>query len=207
MHVSDSVPRLIALLRRDGVRIGQGQAEPGSIGSAWRAFQEFAKLPVAKQELSSDPMADALLFEFGTFDWGDKWGKTFEVDFVRQFGMRNGDLQQVHLVAHFPAQVAPRIMSRLGVGACTGGTECAARCAYVGDHALVGKPCRITARRNATVRTLESSYTWSYDTGDSGVSGQRSSWIAFVASSPVLRAVRAYGGRTLGYEVWRDSAD
>jgi hypothetical protein len=38
--------------------------------------------------------------------------------------MRDGDLQQVHLVAHFPAAVAPRIMSRLGIRACSGGSRC-----------------------------------------------------------------------------------
>jgi hypothetical protein len=187
--------------------IGQGQANPGSISAAWRAFSAFAKLPVSKQDISDDPMADALLFEFGTFDWGDKWGKTFEVDFVRQLGMRDGDLQQVHLVAHFPARVGQQIMNRLGVAACPDGGSCAARCSYPGHHALVGKPCRITSQRDTTEHTLDSAYTWSYDTGGSGVSGQRSSWIAFVASSPALRAVQANGGRALGYQVWRDSAD
>ena len=39
----------------------------------------------------------------GVFDSGEPWGRTFELSFVRQYATVDGDLQQVHLVAHYPA--------------------------------------------------------------------------------------------------------
>ena len=53
--------------------------------------------------LSADPDSDVLLFQWGTYDWGD--GARFEVDMVRQFAKRRmfGDavLSQLHATAYF----------------------------------------------------------------------------------------------------------
>jgi hypothetical protein len=81
-------------------------------------------------------MADALWFEADAYDFGRKWGRTFEVSFVRQHGMKNGDLQQVHLVAHFSPLVFTRIRSRIRVISCAGRFDrdhppgCIALCSY-----------------------------------------------------------------------------
>jgi hypothetical protein len=53
--------------------------------------------------LSSNPESDMLLFQWGTYDWGD--GEHFEVEMVRQFAKRQllGDpvLSQLHATAYF----------------------------------------------------------------------------------------------------------
>jgi hypothetical protein len=173
--------------------------KPAPLSSAWRAFEQFAALRVSSGDLEDDPMADALLFEAGTYDFGGKWGRSFEVTFVRQYGMKNGDLQQVHLVAHFAPLVFDRIRSGMKVIACAARFErdhppgCIALCSYAGRHQLLGSPCRVvdggTARSGG--RTLQDLTVWSYDTGGSGVDAQHRSWLAFVDRSSSAELSRA----------------
>jgi len=112
MRVADGGTRLKAILGASHVTIGPEAQRPGSLGSAWKAFQRFAALPAASGDLSDEDLSDGLLFEAGTypdvtasFAGGGK--KTFQLDFVRQFATADGDLQQVHLVAHYPAKSFP----------------------------------------------------------------------------------------------------
>jgi hypothetical protein len=113
---SISVPqggtRLAALLRKHGVRPGHDVERRASFAAAWAAFKEFAAVPVDRRELTGDSLDDGFLFEAGVFDFGGRWGETFEVSFVRQLATRDGDLQQVHLVVHFPSGSWKRLGAR-----------------------------------------------------------------------------------------------
>jgi len=114
MRVAGSEARLVSLLANRGVNAGRNpRSEPPPLRSAWEAFKEFAALPVAASDLTSDEPNDDLLYEDGVYDWGDEWGETFEVSFVRQYGTADGDIQQVHLVAHYPSSAG------LGLGPST----------------------------------------------------------------------------------------
>lgn len=50
------------------------------------------------------------------FDFGRPWGKTFELSFVRQYATADGDLQQIHLVAHFPPTALDDVVSEIDAG-------------------------------------------------------------------------------------------
>jgi len=112
MHVAGSDQKLRSLLTEQGVQVGRSKAATGStVRSAWEAFQSFATIPIADGDLASVPDDDMLLYESGVYDWGDEWGKTFEVSFVRQYITPDDDIQQVHLVVHFPADVGRGVPS------------------------------------------------------------------------------------------------
>jgi hypothetical protein len=213
IRVSQSVPRLRALLGSAGVVVGT-RAKPAPLASAWRAFERFAVIPVSRGDLQNDPMADGLLFEAGTYDSGADWGRTFELAFVRQYAMKDSDLQQVHLVAHFAPAVFEQIRSATHVISC--GTHfvadppvgCASLCSYLGRHQLIGTPCRVVARGRTTsrARDLEDLTVWSYDTGGTDPEAQHESWLSYVNASTILRRALTSRG-LLGYELWQDSAD
>jgi hypothetical protein len=209
--VEEGETRLRSLLRERGVRVGSsGTNSMQSLRLAWAAFKEFAAVPVRPSELSDDPLSDGLLFEFGVFDFGGKWGKTFQLSFVRQLATADGDLQQVQLVAYFEPVAFDRMKSRIKVARCAEAGSCAARCTFEHTDAFVGDPCALsrTAGRPARPadRMLASASAWSFDTGGSSAKAQRTSWIRFVERSPMFREA-AGTLQPLGYEVWQGSAD
>ena len=70
----------------------------------WTVFKAFAALPV--EGTGPDPDDDLLLFQWGTFDWGDRRGEHFEVDFLRQFsvysrGNAYDHMEQLHCTFSF----------------------------------------------------------------------------------------------------------
>jgi hypothetical protein len=211
--VTESVPRLKTLLRTKHVRIADRHPTAASVGSAWEAFKAFAAAPVASGQLSNDDLNDGLLFEFGTFDFGGKWGKTFEMDFVRQFATRNGDLQQLHLVIHFTPQVFRQLRGHIKAEACSRhAADCVASCSYAdsqGAAGLLGTPCTLTldAPDPASPHVLTGASVWSFDTRGEGQTEKRESWTTVVESSPLFRRVVSQHLRPIGFEVWRDSAD
>jgi len=108
LRVNGSVQTLRSLLRAHGVRV-DGSA--GSVRSAWAAFKEFAAVPIAEDEVIGEAEGDGFLLQWGTYErtFG-KHERTFQVEFTRQYVLRNDDLQQVHLVVNFaqaPIDVAP----------------------------------------------------------------------------------------------------
>lgn len=115
MRVGDGGDRLRAILATSGVTIGPGAERPGSLSTAWAAFQRFAALEVASGDLSGEELDDGLLFEAGTYSpataqFVKGGGETFQLGFVRQFETADGDLQQLHLVAHYPAKPFPGVL-------------------------------------------------------------------------------------------------
>ncbi|MCX2679078.1 hypothetical protein OOZ15_03915 [Galbibacter sp. EGI 63066] len=44
---------------------------------------------------------DMLLFQYGTYDWGDELGEHFSFDITRQFYKKNGDIYQLSLTLIF----------------------------------------------------------------------------------------------------------
>jgi hypothetical protein len=123
MRVADSKSRLMAFLRERGIKVGPNAEQgPESLRLAWEAFKSFAAIPVASGELTSFEPNDDFLYEFGTYDWGDKWGKTFQVDFVRQYGTADGDIQQVRLAAYYPASAGEELGSSTVWGSMLGGS-------------------------------------------------------------------------------------
>jgi hypothetical protein len=208
IHVRQGEARLASLLRKRDVTPGSTKPMlPLSV--AWAAFKEFAAVPVRPSELSDEPLSDGLLFEFGVFDFGGKWGETLQVIFVRQLTTADGDLQQVHLVAHFTPSAFDEIRERINVALCAEAQGCAARCVFEGTDALVGDRCVLTLAAGQAApadRVLGSAGAWSFDTGGISTEAQRASWIAFVESSPVFRQL-AGELEPLGYEVWQDSAE
>jgi hypothetical protein len=215
IRVADSIPRLTSLLRSNGVKIRTDtQTKPAPLASAWKAFSQFAALSVSRKDLENDSMADALLFEAGTYDFGGRWGRTFQLSFARQYGMKDGDLQQVHLIAYFEPQVFDEIRSQIGVISCAANFQrhhppgCAALCSYAGRHQLIGSPCRLITRGTAGFAgsSLEDVTVWSYDTGGGTDDAQRRRWVSFVGSSMILRRALT-NKRLLGYEVWQESVE
>jgi hypothetical protein len=208
--VSESVPRLTSLLRANGVSVEtDARTKPAPLASAWTAFRQFAALRVSQNDLENDPMADAFLFEVGTYDSSAKWGRTLEVSFVRQYGMKDGDLQQVHLIAHFRPRAFDEIRSQIRVSSCAPHVPgCVALCSYAGRNQLTGSPCRIVAGSTARAadRKLDDVSAWSFDTGVAAREAQRRSWIAFVDSSPLLLRTLA-SKELLGYEVRQESVE
>jgi len=214
LHVTDSAARLTSLLQQHGVDliVVRGQ-RPAPLGRAWQAFEQFAALDVA----GGDVEDDAFLFEAGVFDSGTKWGRTFMLDFVRQYGMKDGDIQQVHLTAHFPAKVFDELRSQIRVVSCgekfspTPVPDCDGNCSYVGQDALkhlLGSPCRIVPATMAgrAGRTLSDLSVWSYQTGGGSTGEQHASWLSSVDASLVLQHA-LLSRRLLGYEVYQGSAE
>jgi len=123
MRVTQSKGRLMLLLREQGIKVGRNVADrPPPVRSAFEAFKAFAAVPVAERDLSSDDLNDGLLYEAGVYDWGDAWGETFQLSFVRQYATREGDLQQVELVADFSARVGKGLGASLTWSWDTGGS-------------------------------------------------------------------------------------
>ena len=60
--------------------------------------------------------------------------------------MADGDLQQVHLVVHFPVAAFIAIRRNLRAEPCLAGAGCVFRCFFSGDDALVPHPCRVVPR-------------------------------------------------------------
>jgi hypothetical protein len=89
MRVNGSVQQLRARLKAHGV----SQSAP--VTSAWAAFKEFAAIRVAGRDSIGDDEGDGFIFQWGRF------GRTYEVDFTRQYVLRNDDIQQVNLSVKF----------------------------------------------------------------------------------------------------------
>ncbi len=188
--------RLTSLLRESGVTPGKRSVKSKqSLGSAWAAFKEFAAVPVQRSELSDEPLSDGLLFEFGVFAFGGKWGKTFQLNFVRQLATADGDLQQVHLVVHFAPATFERIKNRVKAAPCADAEGCAARCSFV-ETDILGSSCVLSLARDRTARStgheLASASVWSFDTGGSDTQAQRTSW---TRSSKALLCSPRWRGR------------
>lgn len=194
LRVADTAPRLEALLAANHVR--PLAAHPGTLEQAWRAFRRFAALPVARDQLQPDPTSDQLLLEVGVF------AGTFDVDLVRQFLMKDGDIQQLHLDAHFPAARFPPLRDSIHDSGCLlGGQRCPTRCFFVGLRDLVGSKCMLSTGRPNGWRALQSFLVWSDDAGG------RDRWVAFLDSWPLFQRILAEAGEPLGYDVWRDSVE
>jgi hypothetical protein len=89
MRVEGSVEQLRSLLKAHGVHQG------APVSSAWAAFKDFAALRVAGRDIISDAEGDGFIFQWGAS------GRTYEVDFTRQYVLRNEDIQQVNLAVKF----------------------------------------------------------------------------------------------------------
>jgi hypothetical protein len=208
MHAAGSDARLKSLLRERGIQLGRASAaRAGSLRSALEAFVDFAAIPVTSGELEPEPLSDGLLYEFGVFDFGDVWGKTLTLSLVRQYGMTGGDLQQVHLEAHFRPAVLAAILRRTRAEPCDSGTGCTYRCAYGGTSDLIGERCTVKAATPAPGRSLQSASMWSFDTGEAGTIAAREAWVSLVEESPPFKYLSAHRDLLLGYQVWQDSAE
>ena len=213
MPAADSATRLTSLLQQNGVEVitVRGQ-KPAPLGKAWHAFEQFAALDVA----GGDVEDDAFLFEAGVYDSGTKWGRTFMLDFVRQYGMKDGDIQQVHLTAHFPPEVFDQIRSQIRVVSCGEKfsppvPDCEGACMYAGQESLetlLGSPCRIVPASMAgrPGRTLGDLSVWSYQTGGDSTGEQHTTWLSSVDASLVLQRA-LLSKQLLGYEVFQESAE
>jgi hypothetical protein len=206
--VAQGETRLSALLRQHGVVLGRtGAAHP--LRAAWRAFQKFARVPVQRSELANGPLSDGLLFEFGVSEASEQWGKTFHLSFVRQLATADGDLQQVHLAAHFEPTTFEKIRRRLSATRCADPDRCLTRCSF-DEMTLVGTPCAVSLRtrllRASAEEPLVAAHAWSFDADGSDTAAQRDRWMTFVENSPVFRiAAREFQPR--GYELWQESAE
>jgi hypothetical protein len=208
MHALGSDTKLKSLVRERGIRLGRNVGQDdGSLRAALSAFAEFAEIPIAEGDLDRDPMSDGLLFEFGVFDFGGVWGNTLTLSFVRQYGMADGDLQQVHLEAHFPAAALPVILRRTHAEACDG-RDCVFRCAYGGASDLVGgERCAVTSEVPGRSPPLHSASLWSFDAGEAGTGAARIAWLRLVKESPPFKYLSSHDDLLLGYEVWQESAE
>jgi hypothetical protein len=199
IHVHEGSQRLTALLRQGGLEPGEQAKPTASLGRAWRAFKQFAAVPVHSDELSDEPENDGFLFEFGLL------GGSSQMSFVRQLATSDGDLQQVHLDVTFPQATFSSVMAEIKVRPCGEDEGCPTRCSTRVDE-LVGTPCLLEQAVEMAHSTLRSAGTWSYDTGGSSNDEELASWIAFVESSPVFRdASREL--KPLRYHVWQESAE
>jgi hypothetical protein len=204
VHLSTGATRLHALLAAARVPVGRGKSPAArSFPAAWKTFRRFARIPVAGPEPSGDEADDDLLFEFGVFE-SNFYGTSFEVELTRQFATASGDLEQVHLVVHFPVTTFIAITRSLRAMPCVPGDRCVFRCFFAGDDALVPHPCRV-ALRGTGYRVGDMTLRAS-QTGEGGVSAQRTHWIEGVESSPVFRALLTRQVRPDGYEVWEEPA-
>src|SRR5436190_3539760 len=102
MTVKQAGERLRTLLRKRGVHVGYRRSR-GGVQAAWRAFRDFAATPVRKSGLAGDSMDDGLLYEYGAFDFGAPWRKTFQLAWTRQFTTRDEDIWQVQFTIHLRA--------------------------------------------------------------------------------------------------------
>jgi hypothetical protein len=206
MRVAASAARLRGLLAAAHVPVRRGTTPAvASFPEAWKAFRRFARIPVDRRDLSGDEPNDDLLFEFGVFE-SHYWGTSFELELSRQYAMASGDLQQVHLVVHFPVAAFIAITRNLEATPCLPGSGCVFSCFFAGDDALVPHRCRVVAHETGGYRVGDMTL-WASQTGGSDASTQRSHWIAGVESSPVFRALLSRHVRPDGFEVWQDSAD
>lgn len=121
MRVSDAEDRLRGLLRAGGVAVQEAKRgwrpfgrridEPAELDGetaprSWQVFKEFAAEPVDDPALGpAEDDSDGLLFEAGTYDWGDGAGRRFEWALTRQFILFDGDeydrMEQLKLVLYF----------------------------------------------------------------------------------------------------------
>ena len=206
MRAAASATRLRALLAAAHVPVGRGKTPAASsFSAAWATFQRFARIPVDRRDLSGDEPNDDLLFEFGVFE-SNFWGTSFEVEFTRQYGMASGDLQQVHLVVHFPVAAFIAITRNLRATPCLRGAGCVFSCFFAGNDVLVPHPCRVVAQGTGGYRVGDMTL-WASQTAGSDVSTQRMHWNEGVESSPVFRALLSRHIRPDGYEVWQESAE
>ena len=206
MHVAASAARLRAMLAEAHVPVGRGTTPAApSFPAAWRAFQRFALISVDRRDLSGEEPNDDLLFEFGVFE-SNFWGTSFEVEFTRQYGMASGDLQQVHLVVHFPAAAFIAITRSLRATPCLLGAGCIFSCFFAGNDALVPHPCRVVAQGTGGYRVGDMTL-WASQTAGGDASADRTNWVEGVESSPVFRALLSRHVRPDGYEVWQESAE
>jgi hypothetical protein len=208
MRALGSETKLKSLAQERGIRLGRDVGdENGSLRAALTAFAEFAAIPIADGDLDPDPMSDGLLFEFGVFDFGGGWGNTLTVSFVRQYGMADGDLQQVHLEAHFRPAAFAAILRRTRVAACDS-RECVFRCAYGGASDLVGgERCAVTSGVPERNPSLHSASLWSFDAGEPGTASARARWLKLVEESPPFTYLSSREGLLVGYEIWQESAE
>lgn len=128
------------------------------------------------------------------------------VSLTRQYELRDGDIWQTNLVAHYPAELWERVRERLVVRSCGDSESCAMRCVYADDEGIsrlaLGDGCTVTTRPAGApaARRLESLLLWSYDAG-------RQSWSSRVSDSAVLDAIQASRTQVLGYEIWHGSVE
>jgi hypothetical protein len=176
--------RLQALLAAADVPVGRGKNPAATtFPAAWAAFERFARERDAE-----------LVYGFGVFE-SRYYGTSFEVELTRG---------GVHLVVHFPVAAYITITRRLRAMPCVAGGGCMFRCFFVGDDALVPKPCSLVPGGAGGYRPSDMTLRAS-ETGGSDASAQRTHWIAAVSSSPVFRALLSRHVRPDGYEIWQDS--
>jgi hypothetical protein len=205
VHLGAGAARLHAMLAAARVPVGRGKAPTTrSFPAAWTTFQRFARIPADRRDPSGRARDDDLLFEFGVFE-SNLYGTSFEVELTRQYETASGDLQQVHLVVHFPVTAFIAITRSLRATPCVPGERCVFRCFFAGDDALVPHPCRVVARKAGGYRVGDMTLRAS-QTGGGRVSARRTHWIDGVESSPVFRALLSRHVRPDGYEVWQEFA-
>jgi hypothetical protein len=196
--------RLRALLVTSGVPLVRGQTPPArSFPAAWRTFRRFTLIPAPGGNPSGNT-ADDLLFEFGVFE-SNFYGTSFEVELTRQYETASGELQQVHLLVHFPVNAFISITRSLRATPCLAGDGCSFRCFFAGD-VLVPHPCRVVPRETAGYRVGDMTLRAS-QTGGGDLAAQRRRWVEGVEASPVFRALLARHVRPDGFEVWQEPAD
>lgn len=95
---SDSVSAMQAFLAKRGLTASDVMV-PQLVDSTIEFYRA-----VRATGLAADPQADMLLFQWGTFDWGQ--GEYFEIDLTRQFivaGAAGDDaISQLRFTAYFP---------------------------------------------------------------------------------------------------------
>jgi len=210
LHAADGAERLMLLLHGNGVEVTTTRGQkPAPLGKAWQAFEQFAALHV------KNVTDDAFLFGATVIDSGAAWGRTFVLDFARQYAPAGGgDPQQVHLVAYFQPQVFDEIRSQIRVASCADELSpasmpgCDGLCTLAGETAAPGSPCSIvpSVMAGKPGRSLETLAVWSYGTGGDSSDEQHATWLDSVATSLVLqRALRSEA--LLGYQVYQDSTE
>ena len=198
--------RATMLLHEGGVEL-DGRPQPySSLAASLAAFEQFGALPAEGLDVAPDEGADALLFEVGTYDFGDQWGETMIVSLTRQYALEGGDIWQTNLAAHLPAEVWRQVRDHLSVRSCDFQETCSTRCVYGGENDIsriaLGDACEVTSRAagDKPGEQLESLLLWSYDS-------DRDTWAQSVRESAVFNAIVASRARVLGYELSHGSVE
>jgi hypothetical protein len=205
MHAVGSAATLRALLAAAHVPLGRGKhPQASSFVAAWAAFQRFELIPVDQHDLSGNQPNDDLLFELGVLET-TLWGTSLELDLARQYALAGGDLQQAHLIVHFPATAFVPLTRGLRATPCVPGKGCAFGCFFADDAVIVPHPCQLVPRGAGGYRVRD--FTLRASQTDAPTSEQHARWITEVDSFAAFRRLLTRHVRPDGFEVRQASAE